>query len=239
VPLRDKVTCQTACYQIPEETEELSSEEGGTGGYRGRQSSWRCPLTARAEDLPNGAHLCGTLLDLGAPPCMRTCQLGRSLGLNLCKKLPSCPVAQGFSALEGTVVPGSEDAMGVGDAPHVEGAGGWAGAEGLGAAAENGLESAPCGREKQGYIDWLGNSMRKHAALAGKRVPTDSGTCAAAGDVAGVASPGTEEGGMLVQGSGVVSGASGDACGSVYESASESDAGAEFNTARSWSSVQQ
>eukprot|EP00892_Ulva_mutabilis_P005823 jgi/Ulvmu1/3612/UM017_0024.1 len=70
------------CYPIPERAG-AAEEHGGSGGLPGqgrarrkqkKQCKWRCPLSCRPEELPEGAKLHGCLLDIGEAPDMKSCK---------------------------------------------------------------------------------------------------------------------------------------------------------------------
>ena len=64
------------CYPVPER-QDGADEEGSDKRHaatRAGKCKWRCPLSCRPEELPQGAKLHGCVLDMGEAPDMKSCK---------------------------------------------------------------------------------------------------------------------------------------------------------------------
>lgn len=71
--------CSKYCHTIPEQpsSEDVGGWRRAAGSHEGRMGCgdrWRCPLSCRPEELPEGAELHGCLLNIGEAPDMKSCK---------------------------------------------------------------------------------------------------------------------------------------------------------------------
>lgn len=101
------------CYPIAEQPDAAAAVEGGAcdgepaaaeAKRRRKQCKWRCPLSCRPEELPEGAKLHGCLLDMGEAPDMKSCK-GIWAGGGSYRNPDTSRARQGGAAAPGEAVP--------------------------------------------------------------------------------------------------------------------------------------